>query len=78
VVKEKLAPKKEKPAILVTSATHSRELITIQMGFYSLLKMLHEGIVWKKPHYLNLLEQNKFFFIPTVNVDGLALIEDHY
>ena len=36
-----------RPAILLTGATHSRELITVQMNMYTALKLLHQGIVNK-------------------------------
>jgi hypothetical protein len=29
-------------------------------------------------HYLNLLIQNKYYVIPSVNVDGVAYIEDRF
>ena len=48
------------------------------MEFYSLLKLLHQGYVWKNEKYLNLLAQNKYYFVPTINVDGLALIEENF
>ena len=34
-------PIKDRPAILLNGATHARELITIQMVFYSMFKLLH-------------------------------------
>lgn len=36
-----------KPAIMLTGAHHSRELVSIQMPLYSLLRLLHGGIVHK-------------------------------
>ena len=41
-------------------------------------KLLFEGIVKQKQEYFKLLVQNKYYFIPTVNVDGAQLIEDTY
>lgn len=40
------------PSIVVTGAHHARELITIQMVMYSLLKLIQEGIVHKNPDTL--------------------------
>jgi len=41
----KAKPKPEgpipRPAILLTGATHARELITVQMNLYTALKLLH-------------------------------------
>lgn len=65
-----------KPAILLTGAHHSRELISIQMPLYSVLKMLHGGIVHNDSHYIDLLAANKYYVVPVVNVDGLADIEE--
>jgi len=48
------------------------------MTLYSLLKLIHGGVLHKDQRYLNLLLQNKFYIIPTVNVDGLTYIEQHY
>jgi hypothetical protein len=55
----KAKPKKEepipRPAILLTGATHARELITVQMNLYTALKLLHQGIVNKDEKYQNML-----------------------
>jgi murein tripeptide amidase MpaA len=66
-----------KPAILITGQHHSREVITSSMVLFSMLKMLH-GAVHNNTRDLHLLMQNKYYIIPTVNVDGLAFIEDNY
>ena len=44
---------------------------------YSLLNLIH-GMVHKKPEMVNLLKQNKYYFIPSVNVDGVWAIEDEF
>lgn len=48
------------------------------MVLYSVLKMIHGGIINKDPKYMKLLEQNKYYVVPTVNVDGFAEIEKAY
>jgi hypothetical protein len=48
------------------------------MVLYSALKMIHGGVVHKNKRYRNLLMQNKYYMVPTVNVDGLAYIEEIY
>lgn len=68
----------KRPAIVVTSATHARELITIQYSLYQILNLLHGSLVRKEPKFRNLLAQNKYYVIPMINPDGLALVEDHF
>jgi len=51
-------------------------MLTSQMCLYSLLKMIHGATVQKDKMYLNMLMQNVYYIVPTVNVDGLAYIED--
>mgnify|MGYP006116520937 CR=1 FL=1 len=79
-IQQKAADKKAleaKPAVLVTAAHHSRELITIQQNFYTALKMLH-GSLHNDAYYKHLLDTNLFYFVPMVNPDGLALIEEEF
>ena len=68
----------DKPAILITGQHHSREVITSSMVLFSVLKLLHGGMVHNEQRYANLLKQNKYYVIPTVNVDGLNFIEEKY
>jgi murein tripeptide amidase MpaA len=73
---------KQKPAILMTGATHARELISTSLNVYEMLKLIKKGLVDKEPKYQQLLQQNKYYFLPILNVDGVALIEqgweDHH
>ena len=48
------------------------------MSLYTVLKMIHGGVVNDNKHYLKLLLQNKYYIIPSVNVDGVKFIEDQY
>jgi murein tripeptide amidase MpaA len=50
----------------VTGATHARELITVQMVFFSLISLLN-GIVNKNPEVTKMAQQNKYYFIPVIN-----------
>jgi murein tripeptide amidase MpaA len=59
----------------MTGATHSRELITIQMVMFQLAKLIQTGVINKDPVAVQQLLNNKFLFIPVVNVDGLFDIE---
>ena len=67
--------KEPKPAILMTGATHARELISTSLNMYQILKLLKKGVVQKDEKYVNLLKQNKYYFLPIFNVDGVAFIE---
>ena len=67
-----------KPAILLTGATHAREMISTTMVCYQLLKLLQLGHVKKDPKYQQLFEQNKYLFMPIFNVDGVAFIEKNW
>jgi len=67
----------EKPAMLLTGAHHAREVMSVQLPLYAILRMLH-GYVHQDPHYVDLLTQNKYYVIPVVNVDGLAYIEEEW
>ena len=65
------------PAILLTGQHHPREAISSTMALFSVLKVVH-GSVHNEPKYVELLKQNKYYVIPTVNVDGLAYIEHEF
>ena len=62
----------------MTGRHHSREHITSLMALFPILKMIHGGIVHNDLKQQKLLLQNKYYVIPTVNVDGVAFMEDHY
>ena len=64
----------DKPAILLTGATHPRELVTIQMVFNSLLTLLG-GIVNNNQEIIQMVSQNRYYFIPVINPDALVYIE---
>ena len=68
----------DKPAILMTGATHARELISTSLNLYTMLKLLKKGAITKDPQYEKLLNQNKYYFVPILNVDGVSLIEDKW
>jgi hypothetical protein len=60
---------------MINAAHHSRELITIQMALYQALRLIYNGVVKLDSVGINLLEQNKYYIIPIVNADGVAMIE---
>jgi hypothetical protein len=67
-----------KPAILITGQIHAREAITSSMALFSILKLIHGGVMHDDQRDYNMLVQNKYYVIPTINVDGLSFIEKHY
>ena len=79
------APKKaepshvgNKPTILMTGATHARELISTNFNVYQMLKLLRLGEIEKKDDYKKLLQENKYMFMPIWNVDGVNFIEENW
>jgi len=71
-------PSKVKPAILMTGATHARELISTTQNLYEIMKLIKVGWIDKDPEELKLLNQNRFLFMPILNVDGVAMIEQYW
>ena len=83
--KPKEAPKKveashvgKKPTILMTGATHARELISTNFNLYQMLKLLKKGDIEKNEEWNKLLQQNKYIFMPIWNVDGVNFIEKQW
>ena len=58
---------------MIDAAHHARELTTISMTMYSMLRVLH-GYLHSDAFYSHLLMEKSLFFIPTVNYDGVAYI----
>ena len=48
------------------------------MVLYTALKLIHGGIVHKDSRYQNLMAVNKYYIIPSINVDGVNFIEEKY
>jgi len=46
---------KDKPAILMTGATHARELISTSLNLYEMLKLIKRGLVDKEDKYIKML-----------------------
>ena len=67
----------QRPAILINAVHHARELTTISMTNYFVLKLLHgylngDAEAWK------VLEDSVVFVIPIVNQDGFSAISETY
>ena len=61
--------------MLITGATHGRELISTSLTMFQILKLLKKGVIENQSPYVDYLKKNKLYFIPVINVDALALIE---
>jgi len=71
-------PSTETNALLITGATHARELLSSQVPLYACLKLLHQAYVQNVTDYQKLLAANVYYFVPVINVDGAALVEQHW
>ena len=60
----------ERPSLLIDAAHHARELTTVSLVLYIMLRLLH-GYVHGNQFYIDLLSENALFFVPTVNLDGV-------
>ena len=66
-----------KPAILISGAHHPRELSSISMSVYTVLRLLY-GYVKEDSATIYLLERSAIVVVPVVNVDGYQSIGKHY
>ena len=67
----------ERQTILIDAVYHARELTTISQVVYTMLAMLH-GYEHDNQEYIGLMENGAIIFIPLVNPDGVAYIDDYY
>ncbi len=67
----------QKKGVLITGAHHSRELTSISMNLYLLLKICY-GYKIRDFETMALLNSTILYFIPVVNVDGFKHISDEY
>ena len=65
-------------AIMITGATHARELLSMQVPLFLCLKFLHQAVVQNNHRYQQILRDQKFYFLPAINVDGAAVVEEHW
>ena len=68
---------KDHKKILFTGAHHARELTSIQMNLYILLKMLY-NYVNEDTETLVYMNTTSFYFIPYLNVDGFKYISQKF
>jgi len=48
------------------------------MNVYQMLKLIRLGHIKKDEVWENLLQTNKYIFMPIYNVDGVNFIEEHW
>jgi murein tripeptide amidase MpaA len=66
-----------KKSVLITGAHHARELTSISMNMYLLLKTIY-GYYIKDEQTMSLLNSTNLYFIPMINTDGVKLISELY
>jgi murein tripeptide amidase MpaA len=62
-----------RPGILINGAHHSRELTSISMNVYTVLRLMFD-FVKGDGEAVNLLNDSAIFIIPVINVDGFEAI----
>lgn len=67
----------ERPAILLTGAHHARELTSIEMSYYTMLRLLFDYVHGDK-QAIQILKDSVIFVIPVVNVDSFDAIATHF
>ena len=68
---------KSRKSILLDGVHHARELTTISQVLYTMLELLH-AYENGQTESIELLKNSAVIFIPMVNPDGVALIDDVY
>jgi murein tripeptide amidase MpaA len=68
---------RNKKSVLLTGAHHSRELSSITMALYFLLRTVYSYSIGDKATK-DLLESSSLYFIPIFNVDGFKYISDDF
>lgn len=58
-----------KPAILIDGLHHPREISTVSMSVYTILRLLY-GYIKQEPEALYLINNSAILIIPAINMDG--------
>lgn len=66
-----------RPSVFINAVHHARELTTISQVTYTMLAMLH-GYEHGNEEYVELMSNSAIIFVPMVNPDGVAMIDDLY
>lgn len=67
----------QRPSMLITGDHHARELTTISMGVYTIMRLLYD-VVHQDADTMYLLQNTAVLIVPVVNWDGYVKISDHY
>lgn len=67
----------ERPSILIDGAHHARELTSVSMVMYTMLRLLH-GYLNDDQQTKTLLATSGLYFVPIINVDSYTLISSTY
>ncbi len=67
----------QKPAILITGAHRARDLSTVSMSVYTVVRTLY-GYVKNDSNITYLLNNTAMVVIPAINVDGYNFISSYY
>lgn len=73
--KEMKCRDKNPPSVLMTSVHHAREVVTVTMNLYIMLRLLH-GYLHKEASATELLKMHNIYSVPMVNVDSYAHISE--
>lgn len=80
VVDTAFSPKdaaEKRPSILIDAAHHARELTSVSMVMYSMLRILH-GYLNDDQDIKSILANSGIFFVPIVNLDSYSEISSNY
>lgn len=67
----------KRPSILIDAAHHARELTSVSMVMYTMLRMLH-GYLNDDQEIKSILATSGVFFVPIVNLDSYSRISSNY
>mmetsp|Transcript_36381 Transcript_36381/g.44436 ORF Transcript_36381/g.44436 Transcript_36381/m.44436 type:complete len:96 (+) Transcript_36381:346-633(+) len=68
---------RERPSVFINAVHHARELTTISQITYTMMALLH-GYEHHVEEYVELMRNAALIFLPMVNPDGVATIDDLY
>ena len=68
---------KKRPSVFINAVHHARELTTISQVAYTMIALLH-GYEHGNEEYAELMRNAAIIFVPMINPDGVAMIDDLY
>lgn len=67
----------DRRGVFVNAAHHARELTSVSLNYYLLLKLIY-NYKNKEPTTIALLQECILYFLPIVNIDGYSYISDYH